>query len=200
MHCSLIAKLNNSFLFTHKWIWLFLSFYFLCFSSPLSFSTTASLSHHISMSRWAYSGVGPTWVWRQCGLLKLADDGLWFLPMMGCSSSVKMGYVLCVVVWWRKHWSSGSSGSVDLAAMVRCVLCFVCFDRCWSGFCCVCVFWWDFGRGFAQQLSGFWLGLIWVFFFFFFFIILIWVFVPVRFRWIMGSGDMVGMVRCGGGD
>ena len=35
-----------------------------------------SLSHHISLSRWAYFGVGSVWVWWRRGLLKLADDGL----------------------------------------------------------------------------------------------------------------------------
>ena len=75
---------------------------------------------------------------------------------------------------WRKRWSSGGNGCVNLVATV------------WCGF----------GRGFAQQLAGFWLGLIWVFSSFFFsFFFSIWIFVPMGFWWAMGSGGMVGMVE-----
>ena len=122
----------------------------MCFSSPLSFSTTTSLFLIISLYQYWH-----ILVWVQCGLLKLTDDRLWFSPMMGCSSSVKMGWVLCVVVRWRKRWSSGSSGNVDLAAVVRCVCVF------WSALIWVllnkCVFF-----NIWVLCIVFWSGLIWV--------------------------------------
>ena len=169
-----------------------LSLFSMFFVSSILLHSNLSLSHHVSLSRWHILA------WVRHGLLKLIDDGLWFSPMMGCLSSMKISWVLCVVVLWRKrwsskdgamcfvyfdrHWSGFCSTSVFFLIFGFCVLC---FDRGWSGFCsttvCVCVFWWDFGRGFAQQLSGFWSGLIWDFFF------LIWVFVPMEFWWVVGS-------------
>ena len=105
-------KLNNSFLFTHKWIWLFLSLYFLCFSSPLSFSTTASLSLITSLCHG-----GHILAWVRHGLLKLTDDGLLFLADDGLLKldDDGLGFV-CVVRWWWR-WSSGS----DAMSVVFCV-------------------------------------------------------------------------------
>ena len=131
-----------------------LSLFFMFFISSLLLHNSLSLSLSLSLIVSLYH----CWhilVWVQCGLLKLIDDGLRFSPMMGCSSSVKMGWVLCVVVRWRKRWSSGSSGSVDLVAVVRCVCVF------WSALIWVllnkCVFF-----NIWVLCVVFWLGLIWV--------------------------------------
>ena len=106
---------------------------------------------------------------------------------------------------WRKRWSSGGSGSVDLAAVAfgfwsRLIWFFFFF---W--WCCDSRRWWvdqwwrkrwssggGSGVDLTATVSGFWSGLIWVFLF------LIWVFVLVEFWWVVVA--WWAWWRCGGGD
>ena len=133
-YCSTIvfySPINESDFFS-------LSLYFLCFSSPLLFSITTSLSHHISLSRWAYSGMGSAWVaqahqwWAMIhgddGLLKLSENGMGFVCCV--LLSVNLGFaqqecffniwVLCVMFWSGLIW----------VLLNNCLG----FDRGWFGF------------------------------------------------------------------
>ena len=151
-----------------------LSLFSVFFISSLLLHNSLSLSSHLSVI------VGIFWR----GLLKLANDGLWFLLMMGCSSSVKTGWVLWVVVRWRKHWSSGGGAMCVLfcvfwSALIWVLLnkcdflifgfCVLCFDRGWSGLCSttMCVF---SGGILVEVLLNNYLGFDkgWSFFLFFF--------------------------------
>ena len=88
---------------------LSLSLFSLFLISSLLLHNSLSFSHHISLSRWAYSGMGSAWVaqahwwWAVISRQWWVAQAWWWWP-----GFCVCGAMVAALIWWW-HWSSGSS-------------------------------------------------------------------------------------------